>query len=82
MANENVVNVTVLVEETHRDNLIGVANALKEKGFEVNESLGEIGVLIGSVSRTALSALSTVAGVAAVEEERADYRTQAHSRPS
>jgi hypothetical protein len=76
MAKKKSINVTVLVDEAHKDNLKGVANELKDKGFVLKKSLGEIGVLTGSVPTTALAALSSVAGVSAVEEERTDYRTQ------
>lgn len=76
MAKTSSINVTILVDETYKHNLSGVANDLKKKGFVLNESLGEIGVLTGRVPTSALAGLSTVPGVSAVEEERTDYRPQ------
>lgn len=71
-----LVNVTVLVDEAHKDSLMVVGNDLKDKGFMLKESLEGIGVLIGSVRSSALAGLSSVPGVSAVEIERTDYRTQ------
>ncbi len=76
MANKKSINVTVLVDEAHRDNMAGLINQLKDKGFVLRESLDAVGVLTGSVAATALAGLSTVPGVSAVEEERSDYHTQ------
>lgn len=76
MAKKKSVNVTILVDDAHKEGLKGVAKELKEKGFVLKESLREIGVLTGSVPATALRALSAVKGVSAVEEVRTDYRTQ------
>jgi hypothetical protein len=56
--------------------LLDVAKDLKDKGFVLNELLGEIGVITGSAPAAALAKLSTVPGVSAVEQERTDYRTQ------
>ena len=79
MAKQKSVKVTVLVDDTHKDNLAGVAKGLKAKGFVLGESLEAIGALTGSVPAAALPALSAVPGVSAVEEERTDYRTQSGS---
>lgn len=76
MGQQKSINVTVLVADTHKDNLTDVANDLKERGFVLKHSLGAVGVLTGSVRASALAKLSTVPGVSAVEEERTDYRTQ------
>jgi hypothetical protein len=70
------VDVTVMVNDDHKDKLAEVARALKVKGFVLAESLGAIGALTGSVPANALSDLSAVPGVSAVEENRTDYRTQ------
>jgi hypothetical protein len=70
------VNVSVLVDEAHKDKLAEVTKALKAKGFILKETLEAIGVLSGSVPASALSALSSVPGVSTVEKERTDYRTQ------
>jgi hypothetical protein len=76
MSKKKSINVTVLVDEAHRENLTDLTKRLKDKGFVLKEPLGAIGVLIGSVPAASLASLSTVPGVSAVEEERTDYRTQ------
>lgn len=76
MPKKNSINVSVLADEAHKENLAKLASGLKDKGFVLKESLGAIGVLTGSVPAKSLAALSTVPGVSAVEEERTDYRTQ------
>jgi hypothetical protein len=76
MATKDLLDVTVLVAETHKDKLAAVASNLKKKGFVLKESLGGIGILVGSVPAAALAELSDVPGVAAVEKQRADYRIQ------
>jgi hypothetical protein len=76
MPEKKSINVTVLVDEGHKENLAGLAKDLKDKGFVLKESLEAIGVLTGSVAATALASLSSVPGVSAIEEERTDYRTQ------
>lgn len=76
MPREKLITVTVLVDDAHKDNLSGLASALKEKGFVVKESLEAVGVLIGTVPFASMAGLSAVPGVSAVEQERTDYRTQ------
>jgi hypothetical protein len=67
MATKELLDVTVLVAETHKGKLAAVASNLKKKGFVLKESLGGIGILVGSVPAAALAELSDVPGVAAVE---------------
>ena len=76
MAKKKSITITVLVEESHKNKLNQVSRELKDKGFVLKESLGEIGVLTGSIPSTALADLSKVPGVSAVEKERTDYRPQ------
>jgi hypothetical protein len=76
MAKKKSINITVLVEESHKNKLNQVSRELKGKGFVLKETLGEIGVLTGSIPSTALADLSKVPGVSAVEKERTDYRPQ------
>ena len=76
MGEQRRIDVTVMVDEDHRDKLAQVAGHLKSKGFVLAQSLGELGVLTGSAPADAIAELSAVAGVAAVEESRTDYRTQ------
>ncbi|MBM4046061.1 MAG: ketohydroxyglutarate aldolase [Planctomycetes bacterium] len=76
MSQTESINVTILVDEAHKNNLLRVENDLKGKGFVLDEALTEIGVLIGSVPANALATLSTVPGVSVVEKQRVDYCTQ------
>lgn len=76
MPREKLITVTVLVDDAHKENLPGLASALKDKGFVVKESLEAVGVLIGTVPAASMAALSAVPGVSAVEQERTDYQTQ------
>lgn len=76
MSRKRIVDVTVMVDDDHKGSLAKVARDLKDKGFVLTESLGEIGVLTGGVPANALTDLSAVPGVSAVEENRTDYRTQ------
>ena len=73
---EKMIDVTVMVDDKHKDQLSKVAGELQKKGFVVSESLKEIGVLLGSVAEEAIDKLSVVPGVSAVEKNRRDYRTQ------
>jgi hypothetical protein len=70
------VGVTVLVADSHKDDMTKVATALKHKGFVLKETMEAIGVLTGSVAADAVAELSSVPGVSSVEKERSDYHTQ------
>lgn len=76
MAAKKRVNITVQVTESHLNNADEVTKSLKKKGFQLKETLREIGVLTGSAPADAISSLSSVEGVAAIEQERSDYHTQ------
>lgn len=76
MPREKLITVTVLVDDANKDNLSGLASALKDKGFVLKESLEAVGVLIGTVPAASMAGLSAVPGVSAVEPERTDYCTQ------
>lgn len=76
MSNPDAVNLTVLVDDDHKNDLSKVANALEEKGFIVHQILHEIGVLSGSAPAKSVSTLASIQGVISVEEERTDYGTQ------
>lgn len=71
------IDVTILVDDAHKENLQGVAGNLEKKGFVLKESLDAVGVLTGSVPEdVSFEVLSAVPGVSAVEEERTDYTPQ------
>lgn len=76
MADTNLIDITVLVAETHKDDLEKVTKDLMEKGFVLKQSLAEIGALTGSAPAAAVEKLQAVPGVEAVEKERTDYRPQ------
>ena len=76
MATTKSINLTVMVDETHRSKLAKVSADLKAKGFVLKDTLQEIGVITGSAPAGVIADLSKVPGVSAVEEERSDYHTQ------
>ena len=76
MSKHEMVDVNIMVQEGYKDKLSSVARDLKAKGFILNESLKEIGILQGSAPAASIESLSNVAGVSAVEKNRSDYRTQ------
>jgi hypothetical protein len=76
MGKKKMVQITVLVDDEHLGEMGRVASALKKKGFVLSETLGEVGVLTGSVPADEVTALSAVAGVSAIEQNRTDYHTQ------
>jgi hypothetical protein len=76
MDKKETVDVTVLVDDSHRGDMAAVARKLEDKGFVVNQSLDEIGVLTGSAPAHTLTALSAIPGVSAVERNRTDFRPQ------
>ena len=79
MSPKPMIDITVMVDAEHQNDLAGVTRDLKRKGFVLTDSLNEIGVLRGRVPVDSLTEVSTVSGVAAVEENRTDYRTQLES---
>jgi len=76
MGKKKMVDVSVMVDDDHKDNVAAVARGLKAKGFVLNESLEAIGVLTGSAPATSIASLSGVDGVSSVEENRTDYHVQ------
>ncbi|MBN9521753.1 ketohydroxyglutarate aldolase [bacterium] len=78
MGSAQMVDVTVMVDDGHKDDMPAVAGRLKAEGFVLDELLEGIGVMTGKVPATAVAALTGVTGVSAVEKNRTDYRTQSH----
>jgi hypothetical protein len=76
MDKSETVGVTVMVEDAHRGDMAKVARGLKAKGFVLQHTLQEIGILTGSAPAESVHALSAVPGVSAVEKNRTDYRPQ------
>jgi hypothetical protein len=76
MAKSSLININVLVDDSHKSKLSALASKLKEKGFVLTETLKDIGVLSGKAPAAALDGLSAVPGVSVIERERTDYTTQ------
>ncbi len=74
MASEEMVTVTVLVDDAYKEELSEFAEGLKGRGFVLKQSLESIGVLIGTVAPGEIAGLRAHRGVLAVEEERTDYQ--------
>lgn len=60
-------DVTVTVDDEHLGILEGVAEALRSKGMQVGQVLGDLGIISGSVPDDVLPRLATVAGVSSVD---------------
>jgi hypothetical protein len=63
-------DVSVSVDNDYLDKIGEVAAELRSKGMQVEQVLGEIGVISGSVPDDRRQALETVSGVLAVEEAK------------
>ncbi|MEA2717462.1 MAG: hypothetical protein QOI99_1779, partial [Actinomycetota bacterium] len=61
--------VTVTVDDDHLDDVEGLADQLRAEGMTVEQVLGSVGIITGSVSADKRSSIGGVKGVAAVEEE-------------
>ena len=61
--------VTVTVDAAHLDDVEGLAERLRAEGLEVDQVLGDVGIITGSVPADKRSSLDEADGVAAVEEE-------------
>lgn len=62
--------VTVTVDDAHAGALHAVARRLSEIGFDVDQVLGAVGVITGSVDAAGLPLVEGVEGVAGVELQR------------
>ena len=67
------VQVLVSVAEEHRAQMHQVAQRCREAGLEVDQTLGAVGVITGSIPQDKMSSLSGVQGVASVERGQ-DYQ--------
>ena len=76
MSDKAPVKVSVVVDDAHREKMRDVVRDLKKKGFVLEQTHQEIGVLSGTVAQGSVGKLSSVRGVSAVQEDRDDYRTQ------
>ncbi|MBF2065957.1 MAG: ketohydroxyglutarate aldolase [Calothrix sp. C42_A2020_038] len=60
------VNLSILVDEQHKDKILEVVEALQAYGMKVESIMEQIGVITGSIDSD-IKALSNITGVAAVE---------------
>ena len=61
--------VTVTVDDDHLDDVEGLAEKLRAEGLEVDQVLGDVGIITGSVPSDKRESVGGVEGVAAVEDE-------------
>ena len=62
-------DVTVTVADSHASDIDEVAGRLRDAGMQVDQVLGTLGVITGSIDATRIAALEQLDGVAAVEEQ-------------
>lgn len=65
--------ICVAVDEAHLTAIEDVARALDSCGMQVDQVLGSLGMVTGSVGEDRLSALAAVDGVVSVDEQL-EYR--------
>lgn len=65
-----MTRVSVTVDDRHLSALEGVVQGLRARGMQVDQVLDALGIITGSVPAGTLGALSTVTGVASVDEQR------------
>lgn len=66
-----MTRITVTVADSHLASTGDVANQLRQKGMAVDSELDALGIITGTVDDSRLSDLNSVAGVKAINEERA-----------
>jgi methylmalonyl-CoA mutase cobalamin-binding subunit len=69
-ANEKKVQVVVSVDDEHMPEVGEVAQRCRKAGLQVDQALGEVGIITGSIPEDKLKKLSGVKGVASVEREQ------------
>jgi hypothetical protein len=62
-----MVNVTVTVDRDHVAAIADVASALRATGMQVDQVLGEVGMVVGSIDPAAESSVRAVDGVQSVD---------------
>lgn len=61
--------ITVTIDDDHLGRADEVADQLRAAGMTVEQVLGTVGIITGSVAPAARASVAAVPGVAAVEEE-------------
>ncbi len=65
-----MVKVSVTVDDEHLSTIGIVAEALRERGMDIADVLGELGIITGSVPQVRQSALIEVSGVISVDADQ------------
>ena len=79
----DVAKVIISVTDDRLSSLSSVASELTSRGMSIEQTLDEIGTIVGSVDDAGIAALKSVPGVAAVEVEGDDLvgrREDRHAR--
>jgi hypothetical protein len=66
----STIKASLSIEEQYLDKLPKVVKRIKKAGFNVEQTLEELGVVTGSVDSEKLDAIRKVKGVASIEQER------------
>ena len=64
------MNISVVVDDDHADDLDRVSARLRVSGMAVDAVLEEVGIITGSARRQDLAAVQVVEGVASVTTDR------------
>ncbi|WP_414585011.1 ketohydroxyglutarate aldolase [Scytonema sp. PCC 10023] len=64
------VNLVISVDDEHKNQILEVMENLQAIGMKVEQSMPQIGVIVGSIDSTKVEEVSAVEGVAAVETSR------------
>ena len=62
-------SVTVIVAESHAGAIDELAARLRQAGMDVEQVLGALGVITGSIDDVQLAAIEALPGIAAVEPQ-------------
>lgn len=65
-----MAHVSIIVDDAHLDSIGAVADELRSRGLQVDQVLGDLGIITGSVAPGQRASLEAVDGVASVDEER------------
>jgi precorrin-6B methylase 2 len=72
----SVVNLMISIDDEHMGDISSIAQKLRKIGLRESQLLGEIGVITGTIDENAMSKLSDISGVAAIERQRMVYKAE------
>lgn len=64
------LNVKVLVDDQHLEQILEVAQGLQSAGMSVEQTMDTLGIITGSCDSEKMAVLSQVEGVSAIEPEQ------------